>query len=157
MRNFILLIIILILFGFFFLVYNYAPLVDENLHFTQIKRFMFGNYTQDITAVMPGYHFFMSTVSKAFGLNHIGEMRFIQLIISIATILIFFHLVKTLHLPHSRGLMFSSFPLFFPFFLPNLHRHVIINVCVAWILFYNKTKLCSSRDINHHKHFYQTK
>ncbi|MBS3136459.1 hypothetical protein J4401_05875 [Candidatus Woesearchaeota archaeon] len=116
MRNFILLIIILILFGFFFLVYNYAPLVDENLHFTQIKRFMFGNYTQDITAVMPGYHFFMSTVSKAFGLNHIGEMRFIQLIISIATILIFFHLVKTLHLPHSRGLMFSSFPLFFPFF-----------------------------------------
>ena len=90
--------------------------VDEQENQAQIERYIAGNY-RTITGTAGGFHAMAATVATLTGRSTKEDTRLLALLISVATILLFWSLVRSFE-PDAgtmRTLQFAFFPLLFPF------------------------------------------
>ena len=103
----------------FLLIKDVNVLCDELTHYYQIRAFANGNFRQlPALTTIPGYHLFFAYLSKPFGQLSIPLTRFLSMIFSLLSVLLFFFISKNIN-PDSnltRTMQYYFFPILFPFF-----------------------------------------
>lgn len=111
-------IAIAIIAGFVFIGHR-PPMGDEHLHLDQILRFASGNFTMNgaITQI-PGYHAMVALSVAATGLRSLIGVRFLSLLISSLSILVFAACARRIGVRNAdeRTLQYVFIPILFPFF-----------------------------------------
>lgn len=94
-------------------------MIDEQLHYEQIRRFMSGELIPaiGITAV-PGYHYMMALMAGLTGLDGPNDIRFFSLLFSFSSVVMFGLLSQKLsgERDYVRRCQFLFLPILFPFF-----------------------------------------
>jgi alpha-1,2-glucosyltransferase len=126
---------------------NVKPIVDEGIHYHQIKLvldFFKGEplIIHPIMTMIPGYHFVMAGFSYIFGNSAVPFIRLISTIFSYVSIIILFILLK-LEKSHSqipvKLIQYAFFPLIFPFFfLIYTDIFSLLLILLSWLLVLNK-------------------
>jgi alpha-1,2-glucosyltransferase len=116
---------------------NTQPLVDEISYFRVIGRYLSGDLSLEPSiSTLPGYHLFMAGVAYLTHLSSLAGLRFINLVISLFSILAFYALIRSVH-GESRPLklyQYIFFPLLFPFFF--LIYTDVLSLLLVFIAFY---------------------
>ncbi|BAP57121.1 alpha-1,2-glucosyltransferase [Thioploca ingrica] len=132
----------------FTLVKNVKPIVDEGIHYLQIKFILdFFNGEQFIIhptlTMIPGYHFVMASLSYIFDNLSVAFIRSLSTVFSYISIIIFFLLLKSEksypQIPVIKLIQYAFFPLIFPFFfLIYTDSFSVLLILFSWLLVLNK-------------------
>ncbi len=125
-------------FGFF---YDNGQGVDENIHYDQIARLARGDWSLHPSLTMvPGFHALVAAVEVATGGVSEVSVRVVVFLLSVATVVAFHVLARTLQPDHAgtRTLQFTLLPMLFPQFF-------LVYTDVASLLFVVLMMLASAR------------
>ena len=110
-----------------------GPKIDEGLHYAQIERYVAGDYGMNpVITVLGGFHASATIFARLTGGSTKEDIRLFVLLISGATMLLFWSLVRSFEPQAStmRTLQFVFFPLLFPFWF-LIYTHVY---ALMWLL-----------------------
>lgn len=95
-------------------------LADEWVHFLQIDRFRLGDTRvfEEYLTTIPGYHWFLALLMRAFQAESLGAARLINSVLGLGAIYAFYRLRQAIggEDAATAALQFACFPILFPFF-----------------------------------------
>lgn len=92
---------------------------DEGFHFTQIDKFLRGDYSMDGSiTTLPGYHGVQALVAWIMGEHTLGFYRLVNLLLSIASVILLFGITRSVDPTTARAktVQYAFLPILFPFF-----------------------------------------
>jgi alpha-1,2-glucosyltransferase len=98
-----------------------SPIIDESVHYKVIGRLLRGDFNLgggDEIAMLPGYHYLCYVIASLAGTASIEGIRAIGATISLASIAVFYGLVKSKNteVASVRSAQYAFLPVLFPFF-----------------------------------------